>query len=792
MTDNSLSKIPYWDGKSESFGVYVSKIEAYAEFMGVGDALDPVLMANCPTKSEFAALDVTDPGNTSLVELYKANKKLCAIIALGQGKSHGIALLGKTKSEDYPNGLAYEFIEKAKKANKPSDASAMIELEVELEKLQLKGARDFYNDVVGVLDKYEVTKTDHELCMLMARKNHDTSYARLILDELKSRSPDFDGLCNSVSEIQRLTKSGSRGRANDKEVHLSSVEGDGTFKGKCRNCGKVCGFKAKECKKRKGELHGGRVNGDSEGNTSSSKTCNFCGLKGHKEAGCFKKFPEKAPAWYKEKNSKAEAASSSVEVSLASIDPEQLGIDVLNVQANGDDALAILRQENVWICDTGASTHVTWCNKGARNVRDTMVYSLGHTGSAAESTALIDIPGVFVNKHGNLGLQAVLRDCSFSAKHNFNLLSMSKLLHKQGWKIVRGDESLIRIENGKGGTIDFDIVVPTEKGAIYACKFTRTLELATASADTPVRLNINMAHCLLGHRNEDSVRKTARELGWVLSRGTLKPCEHCARSKAKQKNVRKESVAPKADVPGHRLYLDLSKVTVKSETSENVSINRDNWKVLVCEATGKKWSDFTVTRSESVERSCEHFHKLKTRGIPVRYVRLDPAGENHKLAKRAGSSDWAVLQPIDFEFTSRDTPQHNSLAELAFPYLAGKARAMMGGAMVPDDLKSKVALEAISCATQLDGLVVVEVKGKIATRDMHMCGANPAWSRKLRVWGEAGVVAVGKDSKTGDKGATMMFVGYAERESDSVRMWDMRTSRVVVSRDIMWLKRMFF
>ena len=134
----------------------------------------------------------------------------------------------------------------------------------------------------------------------------------------------------------------------------------------------------------------------------------------------------------------------------------------------------------------------------------------------------------------------------------------------------------------------------------------------------------------------------------------------------------------------------------------------------------------------------------------------------------AGSSNWAVLQPIDFEFMSRDTPQHNSLAELAFPYLAGKARAMMGGAMVPDDLKSKVALEAISCATQLDGLVVVEVKGKIATRDKHMFGANPAWSRKLRVWGEAGVVAEGKDSKTGDKGATMMFVGYAERESDSV------------------------
>ena len=128
------------------------------------------------------------------VELYNANKKLWAIIALGQGKNHGIALLGKTKNDVYPSGLAYEFVVKAKKANKPSDASTMIELEIELERLQLKGMGYFYNEVVGVLDKYKVMKTDHELWMLMVQKNHDTSYARLILDKLKSDSPDFDKL----------------------------------------------------------------------------------------------------------------------------------------------------------------------------------------------------------------------------------------------------------------------------------------------------------------------------------------------------------------------------------------------------------------------------------------------------------------------------------------------------------------------------------------------------------------------------------------------------------------------
>ena len=57
--------------------------------------------------------------------------------------------------------------------------------------------------------------------------------------------------------------------------------------------------------------------------------------------------------------------------------------------------------------------------------------------------------------------------------------------------------------------------------------------------------------------------------------------------------------------------------------------------------------------------------------------------------------------------------------------------------MVLEDLKSKVALKAIACATQLDGLVVVDIKGKLATRDMHLFGVNPTWSKKLRIWGEA-------------------------------------------------------
>ncbi len=189
--------------------------------------------------------------------------------------------------------------------------------------------------------------------------------------------------------------------------------------------------------------------------------------------------------------------------------------------------------------------------------------SLGQTGGAVESTDIMHIPGVFMSKEGAVGMKAVLQDRSFSKEHNFNLLSMSRLLYTQGWLITHGDKSLVCIGDRNGGVINFDIVVPTAKGAVYVCKFEQGIEIASGCTTTGTCMNINMAHCLLGHRNKDSIRKTAKQIGWELTRGSLKPCEHCAKSKATQKNVQKESAARKAIVPGHRLYLNLSKVTVR-------------------------------------------------------------------------------------------------------------------------------------------------------------------------------------------------------------------------------------
>lgn len=103
----------------------------------------------------------------------------------------------------------------------------------------------------------------------------------------------------------------------------------------------------------------------------------------------------------------------------------------------------MLHDENVWICDTGASNHVTWCNKGAINLCDIQMLSLGHTGEAVGTTAVINIPGMFMPTPGELGIIAVVRECQYNKVHSFTLLSLSRLLHCNGSKITCYNEKVL-------------------------------------------------------------------------------------------------------------------------------------------------------------------------------------------------------------------------------------------------------------------------------------------------------------------------------------------------------------
>jgi len=214
---------------------------------------------------------------------------------------------------------------------------------------------------------------------------------------------------------------------------------------------------------------------------------------------------------------------------------------------------------------------------------------------------------------------------------------------------------------------------------------------------------------------------------------------------------------------------------------------------MVDERTQMKFTDFFETKNGMVEPTCEQLYKWKASGIPVKFIRLDNSGENQLLKIRADSSDWKLN--VQFEFTGRATPQRNHLAELGFAVIANRGRAMMHRANVPLTDRYKLFKEAFKTATLLDGLVAITIDGKEATRYEHWCGKNPDFTAHLRVWGEAGTVTIksNMNTKVKDRGVHCMMVGYAlNHAGDTYRMWDKITNRVHETRDIIWLRRMYF
>ena len=84
-------------------------------------------------------------------------------------------------------------------------------------------------------------------------------------------------------------------------------------------------------------------------------------------------------------------------------------------------------------------------------------------------------------------------------------------------------------------------------------------------------------------------------------------------------------------------------------------------------------------------------------GIVIKKLRMDNAGENIALEKRLKSESWK--NPVEVEYTARDTPQQNSVAEVAFYALANKARAAMHQANLPMEMRFRLFGEIFTTIT---------------------------------------------------------------------------------------------
>jgi hypothetical protein len=114
------------------------------------------------------------------------------------------------------------------------------------------------------------------------------------------------------------------------------------------------------------------------------------------------------------------------------------------------------------------------------------------------------------------------------------------------------------------------------------------------------------------------------------------------------------------------VFVDICSVKHGKEKKKLVS--KPYWLLFVVEMTNFKFSEL-LKKGEMPVAACEMIWMLKQKGVNVKFIRLDNAGENKAFAELANSSKWN-LQLI-FEFTGAIAPQRNHLVEIEFLMLWG-------------------------------------------------------------------------------------------------------------------------
>jgi len=438
--------------------------------------------------------------------------------------------------------------------------------------------------------------------------------------------------------------------------------------------------------------------------------------------------------------------------------------------------------ENIWLGDSGASTHMGFSDAGMFDVEEKKSTVQMGNGQTLRVEKIGKKRVTIYQKDGNL-IDCVLDDYKFVPDLWVNLFSITKALRNK-WNIGNEEEVIVLEKNGK--KIKFDHEIVTTRGHIQGIEILpreKTLDVAMACWDAGEAVEAERLHKVLGHCGMDHAKKTAEKCGWKVT-GKWPVCEHCAIAKARQTPVPKQTESH-STVRGERLMVDISSVRCESGGGKKF------WILIMDEWSDYCWSFFVPKKSDLPIKVMSVIKSLKMKnGIQVEKIRLDNAGENKALQAKSEEELW----DIKFEFTSPDTPQQNGKVERRFATMYGKMRAMFRAAGLSQELKENLWCEAASHATDLENVLVKKKDGLNAKE--RLFGEEEKTTIAPHCFGEMGVVTDMSSkkarSKLADRGKIAMFLGRSmNHESKAFRFLNMKTRRVIISRNVRWLNKTY-
>lgn len=694
-------------------------------------------------------------------KVYETNDRAYQLLIIS---CTGIAfgLVNQAKTKDLIDGDAFMAWKNLCDRYAPHEVSDLIQL-----------SSDFSNCALGTYDPDEwFIKLDlirNRMTQINAKfEKEDEEVIAHILNKLPAEYSEVvtnvEGMSSMTlrdvkAKIRAFYKRKFKDTNTAKELAMTA---GGKFKGQCRNCGKQ-GHKASECRS-KSNVAGDKGQKDKK---TGVKCFNCNKFAGHYAKDC----PE-----LKKTKTSDDKKETGMFVGMCTQKHECHDCNLKSKTETSEGTTQIYSVSagsEMWLADTGATSHVTMNDHGMTNVENVSILVVVGDGKEVLCTKRGDIL-----LSGTDGQMLLLKKVLYTNAFHKNIISIGTFVQKGNYEVKIKGSTLSLMKTGHTGQLDFK---SNEENALYYFKGTRkdqtkvmyTETEQTTPTTVQTRMDINEAHDKFGHIGEAALRATLKSTG-IEATGVLRSCEGCALAKARTKAIPKFSTH-RAEKPGERLCTDISGPYKKSIIGNNY------WVLVVDEYSSKSWSYFVSKKSELASKVTELVTQLLAAGYLPKYLRCDNAGENTK-----GLTAMCTKFNITVEMTAPYTPQQNGMVERKFVTIRDRSCAAMTSARFSDEYQGLLWAESVHTSTRLTN-IVCNTRGELCPDEMFY-GTRPVIYKHLIQFGRVGYMKLGKkQNKLAPKAVKCVMIGYAANHAgDTYRLYNTATKKVVNSRNVQW------
>ena len=164
----------------------------------------------------------------------------------------------------------------------------------------------------------------------------------------------------------------------------------------------------------------------------------------------------------------------------------------MNMEQHGSETLSLLDDPDIFVLDTGATTHSTGKGAGLINMKSANGQKTkAGNGEQVSTKAVSDLPFKMKN-----GMNASMMNMLLIPGAPFNLVSVTKLL-MNNYLLMGNKDGLVNTKNGQ--KIVFDIKIRTPEGILFAERLARTNVEVGGAAPRVKTVTLARVHDEFGH-----------------------------------------------------------------------------------------------------------------------------------------------------------------------------------------------------------------------------------------------------------------------------------------------------